>query len=205
MSSSGQRATRLTTGEGAPAAAREARPAVFLDRDGVINENLDGTYVMEWEEFSFLPGAVAAIAEISRAAYPIVVVTNQQGIGKGVMTIAGLEAIHTEMRVAIEGGGGKLEAVLYCPHLEAEACVCRKPRPGMLQRAAQELGLDLARSFFVGDSLSDVAAARAAKCQPVLVRTGRGTASLAEAAEGELDGVPVVADLAAAARLILVR
>jgi D-glycero-D-manno-heptose 1,7-bisphosphate phosphatase len=180
------------------------QPAVFLDRDGVINENVGGDYVRSWEGFRFLPGALKAIERLTRAGYPIVVVSNQQGIGKGLMDSAAVDAIHERMLAAIRATGGDVTAVLYCPHLATDECECRKPKPGLLTRAADELGLDLAQSVFVGDAASDVAAARAAGCRPVLVLTGRGMeARAALDADGGYGPVDVVADLSAAVELIL--
>jgi D-glycero-D-manno-heptose 1,7-bisphosphate phosphatase len=177
---------------------------VFLDRDGVINENLAGRYVEAWATFRFLPGAVAAIAALKRAGYPVVVVTNQAGIAHGRLSTAALEGIHRQMVAAIRQGGGDVDAVLHCPHHPAAGCECRKPQPGMLRRAADRLALDLSRSVLVGDHLTDVQAARAAGCRSILVLTGRGRdASPLLAADPDLAGVPVVADLPAAVRLIL--
>jgi D-glycero-D-manno-heptose 1,7-bisphosphate phosphatase len=175
-----------------------------LDRDGVINENVADDYVRSWEGFRFLPGALDAIARLTRAGYPIIVVSNQQGIGKGLMDSSAVDAIHDRMLAAIRAAGGDVAAVLYCPHLATDECECRKPKPGLLTRAADELGLDLSQSVFVGDAASDVAAARAAGCQPILVLTGRGKeARAAVEADGSCGAVDVVADLPAAVELIL--
>jgi D-glycero-D-manno-heptose 1,7-bisphosphate phosphatase len=180
----------------------DLRPAVFLDRDGVINENVDGDYVRSWEGFRFLPGSLDAIARLTRAGFPVVIVTNQQGVGKGLMRAAEVESIHERMLAAIRAAGGAIAAVRYCPHLESDACDCRKPMPGLLTAAAAELGLNLARSVFVGDAVSDVEAARAAGCRPVLVLTGRG-AQAAEIFTARGESVEVAADLAAAVDLLL--
>ncbi|MGH2354185.1 MAG: D-glycero-beta-D-manno-heptose 1,7-bisphosphate 7-phosphatase, partial [Chloroflexota bacterium] len=175
MSSNDGRRGAGSRGAGSRGAGIDAgRPAVFLDRDGVINENLDGAYVRTWEAFRFLPGAVESIVALSQAGHPVVVVTNQGGIGRGHMTAAALDDIHARMVAAIRASGGLVDAVLYCPHHPDDGCECRKPRPGLLQRAACELGLDLSRSVFVGDHLTDLQAAVAAGCRPILVLTGRG-------------------------------
>ena len=185
---------RLGTGSG--------RKAVFLDRDGVINENVDGDYVRSWEALRLLPGAVEAIAELTRRGFPIVIVTNQQGVGKGLMAASDVDEIHERLVEEIVRGGGRVAAVRYCPHLAEEDCACRKPRPGLLVQAAAEMGLSLGRSVFVGDAVSDVQAARAAGCRPILVRTGRGAEAEAAVRSGEYGEVAVVDDLTAAARLI---
>ena len=155
----------------------ERRAAIFLDRDGVINENVDGDYVRSWDALRLLPGALEAIAALTRAGCPIVIVTNQQGVGKGLMASAEVDEIHRHLMAEIEAAGGRVAAVRYCPHLAADGCDCRKPKPGLLTSAAQELGIDLAKSVFIGDAETDVAAARAGGCRPILVRTGRGADS----------------------------
>ena len=168
------------------------RPAVFLDRDGVINENLP-EYVRSWEAFRWLPGAREAMARLAEAGLPIVVVTNQSGVGRGVIAREVVDEMHRRL-----GEEVALTAVMVCPHVPDEACECRKPKPGMLRRAAEELGIDLAASWMVGDHPSDAAAARAAGVRPILVRSGRGTPE-----ELAAEGAPVVADLAEAVDLIL--
>ena len=181
-----------------------ARAAVFLDRDGVINENLDGRYVGAWSDFRFLPGAIESIAALNRAGYAVVVVTNQGGIGRGYMSEAALQDIHTRMLAAVEAGGARLDAVLYCPHDPQAGCDCRKPQPGLLRRAAAELDLALEQSYFVGDHLTDVQAGLSAGCRPMLVLTGRGPSVRdALATDPRYAHVPVVDDLPAAVRLIL--
>jgi D-glycero-D-manno-heptose 1,7-bisphosphate phosphatase len=180
------------------------RPGIFLDRDGVINENVDDGYVLGWDGFRFLPGSVAAIAALAQLQVPIVVVTNQQGVGKGVMAEATLEDMHARMLAEIAAGGGRVDAVLYCPHLVAAGCECRKPKAGMLRQAADRLGLDLSRSVLVGDAASDVQAARAAGCRAVLVRTGRGHAAARELALDPTSyaAVRVVEDLTGAVPVV---
>jgi D-glycero-D-manno-heptose 1,7-bisphosphate phosphatase len=184
--------------------ASPGRPAVFFDRDGVINENQDGGYIQSWESFRFLPGAVESIAAIHRAGYAVVIVTNQAGIGRGYMTATTLEQIHTRMIAAIRAGGGQVDAVLYCPHLPESGCACRKPQPGMLRQAASRLGLDLQRSVLIGDHLTDLQAGLAAGCRTILVLTGRGHASSETVRrDPRFAGAAVVANLPAAVGLIL--
>jgi D-glycero-D-manno-heptose 1,7-bisphosphate phosphatase len=176
--------------------------AVFLDRDGVINRNRDD-YVKSHEEFEFLPGVLRALGALARRRWPVVVVSNQSAIGRGLVAASTVEAIHGWMMERVRRAGGRLAAVRYCPHAPAARCVCRKPRPGLLLAAADELNLDLARSYFVGDALSDLEAARAAGCTPVLVRTGRGERALSRLAGSGFEGVEVAEDLGAAVRWIL--
>jgi len=150
---------------------------VFLDRDGVINENLPG-YVRHWGEFCFVPGACDAIAQLTTAGHRIIVCTNQAGIATGELSSYGVEEIHRRMLTEIEKVGGRVERVYYCPHGKQEGCLCRKPQPGLLLRARSELGCDWTSAVFVGDSVTDVQAAISAGVFPILVLTGRGVEQL---------------------------
>ena len=155
------------------ASAGSLRPAVFLDRDGVINENRSD-HVKAWEEFVFLPGVLDALRLLARHDRPIIVVTNQAVINRGLVRRETVEQVHRRMCDEIAQGGGRIDAIYYCPHRPEEGCDCRKPRPGLLLQAAREMSLDLPGSYFIGDALSDVEAALAAGCRPILVLTGRG-------------------------------
>jgi len=121
-----------------------ARPAVFLDRDGVINHNRSD-YVKSWKEFVFLPGALEAIARLAASAYAIVVVTNQSAIGRGIIPVEAVDDIHRRMVRRVQSAGGRIDAVSLCPHRPDEGCLCRKPAPGMLWEAAGQLSIDLFR------------------------------------------------------------
>src|SRR5512133_3041926 len=153
-------------------------PAVFLDRDGVINENRCD-HVKSWDEFVFLPGVLEALRRLSELERPVVVVSNQAIIGRGVTSREVVDEIGRRMVEAVCAHGGRIDAVLYCPHRPEEGCRCRKPQPGLLTDAAGQMGLDLGASYLVGDAESDLGAARAAGCRPILVTTGRGAAELA--------------------------
>lgn len=146
---------------------------IFLDRDGVINENRDD-YVKSWDEFQFLTGAREAIAHLTQAGYRIVVCSNQAAIAKGLVTIQTVEEIHHRMITEVAKVGGTIERVYYCPHGNNEHCICRKPRPGMLLQARDELGLDLRDAIFIGDSFTDIQAAITAGVFPILVLSGLG-------------------------------
>jgi len=146
---------------------------IFLDRDGVINENRSD-YVKSWSEFRFLPGSKEAIAEFTRAGHRIVICTNQACIARGIVPVETVEEIHRRMTAEITKAGGIVERIYYCPHGKNEGCFCRKPRPGMLLRARDELGIDLHDSIFIGDSISDIQASLAAGVHPILVLTGLG-------------------------------
>jgi D,D-heptose 1,7-bisphosphate phosphatase len=141
--------------------------AAFLDRDGVIN--IDRAYVHRWEDFEFVHGALEAAARLSAAGWTLVVVTNQSGIARGYYTEADYQALTRRMVETFAAHSAPIAAVYHCPHhpsgrvaLLAVDCDCRKPAPGMLLRAAEELGLSLPESLMIGDKPSDIAAARAA-------------------------------------------
>lgn len=174
--------------------------AVFLDRDGVINENRDD-YVRSAEQLRLLPGAVGALRALASSPFTVAVATNQAGVGRGLFSRRTLDEIHDRLRAGVVQGGGRIDAIYACTHVATAGCACRKPRPGLLQRAAADLGVDLRSSYFVGDALTDVEAALAAGCRPVLVKTGRGAAMLRRAERPA--GLTVVDDLAAAVRYIL--
>lgn len=174
------------------------QPAVFLDRDGVIIENR-ARYVRAWADVAFLPGALAALATLSRAPLAVVIVTNQSAVGRGLLSESEAEAINAGLLAAIRAAGGRVDAVYLCPHTDADGCDCRKPAPGLLRRAAAELDLDLPRSVLIGDALSDLAAGRAAGVGRVaLVRTGRGAEQEHLAAGQRLDVFDNLADALAA-------
>ena len=146
---------------------------IFLDRDGVINENRSD-YVKSWQEFRFLAGSREAIARLTQAGHRIIVCSNQAAIARGYTTIETVEDIHRRMMAAIEEVGGAIERVYYCPHGKDEQCGCRKPSPGMLLRARDELGVDLNDAVFIGDSITDVRAGLAAGVRSILVLSGLG-------------------------------
>jgi D-glycero-D-manno-heptose 1,7-bisphosphate phosphatase len=146
------------------------RPAVILDRDGVLNKRPpQAHYVRTWEEFEWLPGALEALRLFARAGYTVIVVSNQAGIGRGILTETDLRTIHERMKADVEHAGGHIEAVYYCPHDWDAGCECRKPKPGMLFQAQRELSLDLTRTPFIGDDERDAEAADAAGCPSALV------------------------------------
>ena len=155
---------------------RVGRPAIFLDRDGVLNENR-ADYVRGWDEFAFLPGTFSALRRLADLGAPIVVVTNQAGVGRGMIPPDTIDDIHRRMTSEIHRRGGRIERILWCPHTVDEQCHCRKPAPGMLLHAADQLDIDLERSVVVGDAETDIEAGQRAGCRTVLVLTGRGMAA----------------------------
>ncbi len=152
---------------------------IFLDRDGVINENRSD-YVKSWDECRFLPGSKEAITKLTRAGHRIIVCTNQAAIANGILPVETVEDIHRRMVAEIAEAGGMVEKVYYCPHGKDENCFCRKPRPGLLLRARGELGIDMNDAVFIGDTITDVRAGLAAGVRAVLVLTGLGIEQLRE-------------------------
>ena len=131
--------------------------SVFLDRDGVINKRLPGDYVKKWEEFEFLPGVVEALSVLSGIFGYVFVVTNQQGIGKGLMSEKDLERVHEKMISEIEAGGGRIDGIYHSPYLESENHPSRKPQPGMAMQAIMDFPrVILEKSLMVGDTVTDI-------------------------------------------------
>ncbi len=143
---------------------------LFLDRDGVINKKLEGRYVRNWEEFEFMPNVLLAIKKLSNKFERILVVTNQQGIGKGIMSTDELSLLHQKMQKEIVQNGGKIDEIYFCPHLEKENCNCRKPGIGMIEKAMYDFpSIDVRNSFLIGDSVSDIAAGERAGIESIKV------------------------------------
>lgn len=180
-----------------------AKPrAIFLDRDGVINVNRPNN-VTRWDEFKFESGSLEALARLAATDFYLIVVSNQSAIGRGQMTRAVLDSIHAQMQAEVARVGGRIDRVYYCPHTPEEKCACRKPAPEMLERGRDEFALDLTQSFFIGDWIDDVRAARNAGVIPILVRTGRGARALVELQNAGVPLPEVFENLAAAVEWIL--
>lgn len=174
--------------------------AVLLDRDGVINrERAD--YVKQWREFEFLPGVLPALRTLATLAVPILVVSNQSVIGRGLVSLATVNAIHQQASQVIQQAGGRIDGFFLCPHRPDEGCDCRKPKPGLLLQAAAAFDLCLADCVFVGDAITDYEAALAAGCQALLVQSGRQGPDLPELLP-EPRAVAIVRDLAMAVQCI---
>ena len=172
---------------------------IVLDRDGVINRD-SPNYITTPEEWEALPGSLEAIAQLCRADYHVVIITNQSGIARGLYSINALNRIHQKMRDELQPVGGEISAIFFCPHAPQDGCACRKPKPGLFLDLAARLKCDLRQVHAVGDSLRDIQAARAAGAKPVLVESGSAVtrAALREAsAQAEITDVPTYPDLAA--------
>lgn len=151
-------------------ATRSYRRVVFLDRDGVVNRPPpEGSWVFRWEDFHFADGALDALRTLRRHGFTVVVVTNQSCVGRGFAELAAIQAIHSRMLAAVGEAGGAIAGVYVCPHVDEDRCPCRKPRPGLIDRAAAELGIDPAGAFLVGDSPRDIQAGAARGCTTILV------------------------------------
>lgn len=173
---------------------------ILLDRDGVINFD-SPNYIKDADEWLPIPGALESIARLKQAGLMVGVCTNQSGIGRGLLTEAALARVHGKFTARLARLGGTLDALIHCPHHPDDGCWCRKPRPGMLIEAMTRLGVTPTETIYVGDSVRDVEAARAAGCRAALVLTGKGGAAVETArALGVSD---VVDDLAALVQILL--
>ena len=149
------------------------RPAVFLDRDGTIIHDRPGFYLTDPRKLRFYADAFKALRILACLGYRLIVITNQSGVGRGYMTLARSKAINMKLVTGLRARGIELDGVYFCPHLPDAGCACRKPGLALLQKARKRFHLDFARSYFVGDSTTDVLTAKRAGCTAVLVRTGK--------------------------------
>ena len=147
---------------------------VLLDRDGVLNVDRAHS-VRERSEFELIEGAVEAVKTINDKGYRVLVLTNQACVGRGDLDPDELDVIHRILHQSVRDVGGEIEDIYVCPHVDADECSCRKPSPGLLHQAQQDYGFDFSETFFVGDDGRDMQAARNARAQPAVVRTGKGS------------------------------
>jgi D-glycero-D-manno-heptose 1,7-bisphosphate phosphatase len=152
------------------------RSAVFIDRDGTIAEEVG--YLNHVSRFRMFPFVAAALRRLNDAGCPVIVVTNQSGVARGYFPESLVHEVNQRLMQQLSESGARVDAIYYCPHSPSESCNCRKPRTGMLERAAKEHILDLRRSFMVGDRYADIELARNAHARGVLVRTGYGEGEL---------------------------
>jgi D-glycero-D-manno-heptose 1,7-bisphosphate phosphatase len=152
--------------------ARPLRRAAFLDRDGTICEEMG--YVNHVDRLRIFPFAASAIRELNRAQIPVIVVTNQSGVARDIFPMSLVQQVHEKMIAELSAGGARVDAIYFCPHKSEDACECRKPNPGLLERAAREHALDLAASWVVGDRYADLEMGHAAGGRGILVMTGYG-------------------------------
>ena len=151
---------------------------IILDRDGVINLDSD-QFIKSPEEWVPIPGSLEAIARLNQAGYRVAVATNQSGVGRGLFDMSMLNSIHAKMVKKLANAGGRIDALFYCPHAADAKCACRKPQAGMFLEIAARFNMPLSAVPSVGDSLRDLQAAATVGATPILVRTGKGKATLA--------------------------
>jgi D-glycero-D-manno-heptose 1,7-bisphosphate phosphatase len=186
------------------------RKAVFLDRDGTINEDVG--YPSEYSQVRIYPAGFEAVRRLNLAGLVAIVITNQSGIGRGLITEEGLEDIHKRMHAAFVEKQARLDGIYYCPHYERssipryrEDCSCRKPNPGLALQAAADFDLNLKRSYMVGDKVEDILFGRNIRATPVLVLTGYGRKSRPQLEKMRISPAYIAADVLGAAEWILKR
>ena len=180
---------------------------VILGRDGILNEFRDD-HVQAPEEWMPIPGALEAVARLNHAGWHAVVATNQSGIGRGMIDMAAVNAVHAHMFKRLMAVGGRVDAVFFCPHTPEDACDCRKPAPGLMHDIGKRYAIDLKLVPLVGDTLRDLQAAAAAGCEPHLVLSGRAAALSPDAVQqlvAQVPGTRVHDNLAAFAEHLLTR
>lgn len=183
-----------------PGNRRVPRPGIFLDRDGVLCENR-ATYVRSWNEFCWLPGALEGLRILGRLGLPVIVVTNQSAINRGLATSAEVQDIHARMSADIRQAGGCVDAIYVCPHRPDEHCDCRKPGQSPFRQAAIEWAVDLSNSYLVGDNPADLEVGWDLQMFVILVRTGLGRETEFGLGDQQ-ENLLVVRDFLAAARQI---
>ncbi|MEJ2660480.1 MAG: D-glycero-beta-D-manno-heptose 1,7-bisphosphate 7-phosphatase [Desulfobacteraceae bacterium] len=176
---------------------------IFLDRDGVINYD-SPDYVKSWDEFRFLPGSLEALASLTAAGYHLILITNQAGVGRGLIPAPVLDDMHRRLRQAVVEQGGRIFDIFHCPHHPDDNCGCRKPAPGMILQAATRHHIDTAGAVMIGDNAKDIACGLRAGCGvTILVRTGNGRKAQEELACQGIQPTAVADDLLDAANMIL--
>lgn len=180
---------------------------IIIGRDGILNRFRED-HVKEPEEWEPIAGALEAVAQLNHAGWHVVLATNQSGIGRGLVDMASVNAVHLRLMKLLADKGGRIDAIFFCPHAPEEACDCRKPQPGMMFDIARRYGVDLKQVPLVADTLRDLQAAQAAGCPPHLVVSGRA-AEVTEAERAQwmaaVPGTVVHDDLAAFVRHLLQR
>lgn len=175
-------------------------PFIILDRDGVINHD-SMAYIKSPDEWLPIPGSLDAIAQLNRAGYRVLVATNQSGVARGYYDLNTLSDIHEKLARELASVGGYVEEIFYCPHHPEENCDCRKPKTGLFEQIQSKYPVVWEKTYFIGDSYSDMQVALAMNCLPILVRTGNGEAVLQK--YPELASIPNFADLARAVEYVL--
>ncbi|MGB7295062.1 MAG: HAD family hydrolase [Candidatus Aminicenantales bacterium] len=184
------------------------KKAVFLDRDGTLN--VDVGYPSRYDQIDIYPQSFEAVRKFNREGLLVVVITNQSGVGRGLLTEDDLQDIHARLSAAFSQHDARIDAIYYCPHYALSAdpryrkeCDCRKPRPGLARRAAADLGIDLGSSYMIGDKTEDVLLGMNIGAVSVLVLTGSGRESLSQLREQKINPSHVASDILEAADWIL--
>ena len=180
---------------------------VILGRDGILNVYREG-HVTAPQEWHPIPGALDAVARINQAGWHTVVATNQSGIGRGMIDMSAVNAVHAHMHKQMQIQGARIDAVFFCPHTPEEGCDCRKPKPGLMLEIGRRYGVDLSNVPMVADTARDLLAAQAAGCEPHLVLSGRAASWGPEQVQAVLNQVPAArahANLGAFADFLLQR
>ncbi|MGC8761831.1 MAG: D-glycero-alpha-D-manno-heptose-1,7-bisphosphate 7-phosphatase [Bryobacteraceae bacterium] len=159
------------------------KPCIFFDRDGTLIE--ERNYLSDPDQVVLIPGAAEAVRLARGAGYLTVVLTNQSGVGRGYFTLEDVERVNARMLELLLREGAEIDGIYVCPHAPEEGCGCRKPRTGLVERAARELGIDVGASWMVGDKAADLELARNAGMRGVLVQTGYGSEAAAQLSGGE--------------------
>ena len=158
--------------EGDGGYGKKMKPAVFLDRDGTINEQMG--YINHISRFRLLPKVSEAIALLNKYNYLVIVISNQSGVGRGYFPIELVYKVHEYMKELLKKSGAFLDAIYFCPHTPDQGCNCRKPKTGMIEKACKQFPIDLSRSYVIGDMCIDMELAKNAKIKGVMVKTGYG-------------------------------
>lgn len=174
---------------------------IILDRDGVINFDSE-TYIKTLDEWQPIPGSLQAIAALNQAGFYVAIATNQSGIGRGLFDEQTLIAIHDKMRMLLDGVGGHIDFIAYCPHHPNQDCACRKPKAGLLLQIAAHFQCSLQDVPFIGDSERDIVAAHSVGARPMLVKTGKGENTL-QTKSSLCSTIPVFTDLADCVHFLL--
>ena len=175
--------------------------AVFLDRDGTINEEV--VYLCSAEQFKLLPGAGEAIRILNQTGWLVIVVTNQSALARGYFTAEELALVHQKMKAALDREGSRVDGVYVCPHHPDDGCPCRKPRTALFEQAAQEFNVDFSTSYAVGDKMTDLLPGARLGCRTILVLTGHGLEQLENRDQWEVEPDCIASDLLSAVRWIL--
>ncbi len=173
---------------------------ILLDRDGVINFD-SKDYIKSAAEWQAIPGSLEAIVELNRVGYRVIVVTNQSGLARGLFERYALDEMHEKFTSQLAKLGGHIEEIFICPHHPDDNCECRKPKPGLFDQAKEKYQIHMTETYYIGDTFSDMQAAGAAGCLPILVLTGKGQETLEK--NPELDSILHFENLAAAVKFIL--